>query len=139
MSHWDKMSLTERERLINQAAQDPESQLMHSDEDGEGEELVEEISEAETPKKAVAGKRPYNPQIWPVLEEDEDEEIVEHDRKYKRDFARNLRCLEYLEVPDLGAYLAVFGLTEFQQISLCRTYANYLTQSMKAKKNKIKK
>jgi len=107
------------------------------------EEEEEEVLEL-TRSTAVAGKRPMSAsfQEWQDAidmddDEEEDEEIMEHERKYKKDFARNLRCDEepfFMEAPDLAGYLGVFGLSEFQQISLCRTYANYLTQRTRAKK-----
>lgn len=35
--------------------------------------------------------------------------------------------------PDMGAYLAAFDLSVPQQISLCRTYANYLASQERAR------
>jgi len=31
------------------------------------------------------------------------------------------------DIPDLGAYFALFDLTELEQVKLCRAYANYLS------------
>jgi len=101
------------------------TELLSGSDDEDGKEMQSSDSSSVSP---LAGKKkPFNPQIWPPVESDD--EILDQDRKYKLDFARNLRCEEELEeVPDLAGYLGVFGLTEFQQIALCRTYANYLSQ-----------
>lgn len=66
-----------------------------------------------------------------LFEEDEgDEEILQHQQGWKR----SLRCEEKYEDfrPDLAVYFAEFGLTEQQQIAMCRTYANYLAQKVRA-------
>lgn len=130
---WDQMSDLEKIALYDQQ-QEPASQVLSSSDEGE------EVEGGEAPVSPVtAGKRPFNPQIWPVLEEDEgDLEMMDHHRKFQNEFRMSLRCFEEYEMePDLGEYLGSFGLSDFQQISLCRTWANYLTQRDKAKKAKL--
>lgn len=65
----------------------------------------------------------------------EDAEVMQASREYHESFGKRLRCEEEYEpeVCDLSTYFGGFGLTEYQQISMCRTYANYLTQKMKAR------
>lgn len=71
------------------------------------------------------------------IEEDqlpeEEEEIL--DASPVRPSKRNSR-FEYDEgmvQPDLAAYFEQFELTEQQQIAMCRTYANYLSQKVRSK------
>lgn len=45
-------------------------------------------------------------------------------------------CLEIEDEPDLEKYFAEFGLSDFRIIALCRTYANYLAQKTKSKRNR---
>jgi len=136
MTDWDKMSESERKALFE--PQSPASQVLAS----------EEEEEDDLPK----GK-PYNPQIWPQkrpmssmdMEEEEDDEIIDTHRTNQKNFQKSImyreeyNAMEYIEEPDLSMYLGSFGLTDFQQISLCRTYANYLAQRAKAKRSKTSK
>jgi len=77
--------------------------------------------------------------------EQPDEEILEHDRGYKADYAKRLRCDEEYDqellanTPDLHSYFAKFGLPNFSVIAICRTYANYLAQQERSKFPKVKK
>lgn len=71
-------------------------------------------------------KRPY-------FTIDGDEEIVEHNKGYQAAFKRALMCdEEYDQDPDLGIYFGTFNLSPEQQIAMCRTYANYLTQKLRS-------
>jgi len=93
----------------------------------------------------------FNPQIWPPLPgkqprgyeegyDDYDEEIMETDRKYKSGFKRSLRCKEHYGEPDLTAYFAQWpDMEEFAQIAMCRTFANYLAQKMRARQPRQEK
>lgn len=76
-----------------------------------------------------AGKRP----LFASGAEDEDEEILDAASKYYTRFNAALMCHEVYEQPDLAEYFRHFEISEFTQISLCRTYANYLAQMMRAK------
>jgi len=72
------------------------------------------------------------------LLEDEDEgpeEIATRGRKFKRELDRSLQCDEEYEDgnPDLAAYFEQYNLTEQQQIAMCRTYANYLSQKVRSR------
>jgi len=64
-----------------------------------------------------------------------DEEILTRSRNYKREFDSSLRCEEeYADFnPDLAVYFAQYDLTEQQQIAMCRTYANYLSQKVRSR------
>jgi len=147
---YSQMSESEKQSLYT-LAQEPESQLMQSsDEEEEGlEEVEEEEEDSAEIQVAVkrlerqAEKRPFNPQVWPEIE---DPEILESNRKWMLQFRSNLKCNEkygpdvvYPDAPDLAAYLGQFGLSSFRQISLCRTYANYLTQQDRAMKAELPK
>jgi len=72
-----------------------------------------------------------------LLEEEEegDEEIITRGRGFKRDLDRSLRCEEEYDDgnPDLAAYFEQYNLTEQQQIAMCRTYANYLSQKVRSR------
>jgi len=145
---YDQMSESEK-RALYTLAQEPESQVMSaSDEEEDGLEEVEpddegsgedsaEIQVAVKRLERQAEKRPFNPQVWPEIE---DPEILESNRKWLLQFQGNLKCNEvYPEGPDLAGYLGQFGLSSFRQISLCRTYANYLTQQDRAMKAELPK
>lgn len=87
-----------------------------------------------------AGKRPIS-LAQELVEEDEgaevneEDEIIEHERKFKRAFTDALKCDEdYNSIhPDLAQYFSEFALSEQQQIAMCRTYANYLAQRLRSK------
>jgi len=72
-----------------------------------------------------------------LLEEEEegDEEIITRGRGFKRDLDRSLRCEEEYDDgnPDLAAYFEQYNLTEQQQIAMCKTYANYLSQKVRSR------
>lgn len=68
-------------------------------------------------------------------EDDENVEEIEEDLDSATIRKRNSR-FEYDEgmiQPDLAAYFEQFELTEQQQIAMCRTYANYLSQKVRSK------
>ncbi|AIF71516.1 hypothetical protein [McMurdo Ice Shelf pond-associated circular DNA virus-6] len=62
-----------------------------------------------------------------------DEEILDNASKFFQSFKESLMCHEVWAQPDLAEYFANFEISEFTQISLCRTYANYLAQVMRAR------
>lgn len=70
-------------------------------------------------------------------QEDDEEQVeeIEEDLDSATVRKRNSR-FEYdegMEQPDLAAYFEQFELTEQQQIAMCRTYANYLSQKVRSK------
>lgn len=81
--------------------------------------------------------------------EDEDEqpewdEVMEHAKEYRKDYAKRLRCDEEYEgsnahTPDLASYFAQFELPNFSVIAICRTYANYLAQQERSKNPKVRR
>jgi len=111
--------------------------------------LLDLVDDDERPRiyTSPAGKAPVGMQPlqdWEEEDEDfdeacvealEDAEVMEAHREYQDGFRKRLHCEEEYEpeVCDLSTYFGGFGLTEYQQISMCRTYANYLTQKMKAR------
>jgi len=137
------------------ATQEAASQMQFSDHEEEEEEDDEEEPEQDDnpvevwdngvnawvhqnrPKVAVKRPRGY------VLPEEEvDEEILENAREYKRGFAKSLICEEEVgdRGPDLQAYFAQWpGMSTFSQIAMCRTFANYKAQEMRALKPKTEK
>lgn len=118
-----------------------------------------DLEDSDDPKVYVgaAGKAPYSlgsgllsdededEEEGPEQDEDEgDEEILAHDKVYKEDYAKRLRCDEDYgdvvpDVPDLASYFANFSLPNFSVIAICRTYANYLAQQERSKKPNIKR
>jgi len=110
--------------------------------------IIDMVEDEDDPKIYVgaAGKAPYSLGSGLLSDEDEDdeeypadEEIVEHDKEYKAEYAKRLRCDEdYCEgftahTPDLAAYFKEFDLPNFSIIAICRTYANYLAQQERTK------
>lgn len=106
---------------------------------------IDLVEDEDKPKiyTTAAGKRPMRVELLDEeedLEEEEepeqDEEIMEHAGRYKREFSRSLLCTEnyadFYKEPDLRTYFSEFDLTPHQQIAMCRTYANYLTQQLRA-------
>lgn len=69
-----------------------------------------------------------------IIESDgEDEELLKHNKKYQARFKEALHCDErYSPEPDLDAYFDDYHLSAHQRIAMCRTYANYLTQKLRA-------
>jgi len=116
-----------------------------------------DLEDSDDPKVYVgaAGKAPYSLASGLLSDEDEDEEeapeqddgdeeILAHEKVYKEDYAKRLRCDEdygedVLGVPDLASYFANFSLPNFSVIAICRTYANYLAQQERSKKPQIKR
>jgi len=124
--------------------------------------MIDMVEDEDDPKIYVgaAGKAPYSLGSGLLSEEEYEEEedhgdgeIMEHNKEYKQEYAKRLRCDEdYCEAfeshtPDLAAYFEQFGLPNFSIIAICRTYANYLAQQertklpnlAKVKKIKVKK
>jgi len=125
--------------------------------------MIDMAEDSDDPKVYVgaAGKAPYSLGSGLLSDEDEDEmeeeeqpdeEILEHNKEYKAEYAKRLRCDEEYEgleshTPDLASYFQQFGLPNFSAIAICRTYANYLAQQertklpnlSKVKKIKVKK
>jgi len=68
-------------------------------------------------------------------EDEGDEEIITRGRSFKREADRSLQCDEEYDDgnPDLAAYFEQYNLTEQQQIAMCRTYANYLSQKVRSR------
>lgn len=65
--------------------------------------------------------------------EGENEEILHVNEKYQKRFKQKLICSEeYSPEPDLRVYFEGFHLSEHQQIAMCRTFANYLTQKLRS-------
>lgn len=110
--------------------------------------IIDMVDDSDEPKifSTAAGKAPASSVKWmadedwqeaedDVMEDDDapDEEIIEHDRKHKREFAQALRCDEEYQ-PDLHGYFSQFPHVEdFTVIAMCRTYANYLAQKLRAR------
>lgn len=69
-------------------------------------------------------------------EDDELVEEVEDDSATTRKRNSRFEYDEGVEEPDLAAYFEQFELTEQQQIAMCRTYANYLSQKVRSKYGK---
>jgi len=125
--------------------------------------MIDMVEDSDEPKVYVgaAGKAPYSLGSGLLSDDDEDieeeeqpdEEILEHNKEYKAEYAKRLRCdEEYCDgfeahTPDLASYFQQFGLPNFSVIAICRTYANYLAQQertklpnlSKVKKIKVKK
>jgi len=126
------------------------SQMQYSEEEEEedGPDQDEEEEEDDLPSGP-----PFNPQIWPPVggkrprgyvptDEEIDQEIIQHNREYKRGFAKALICEEEVgdRGPDLQAYFAQWPeMSTFSQIAMCRTFANYKAQEMRALKPKVEK
>jgi len=116
-----------------------------------GYEMSVSLSDDEEEEDDLPQGPGFNPQIWPPLPgkqprgyeegyDDYDEEIMETDRKYKSGFKRSLRCKEHYGEPDLTAYFAQWpDMEEFAQIAMCRTFANYLAQKMRARQPRQEK
>ncbi len=67
------------------------------------------------------------------VEDSGDEEILMTHKKYQKHFKEALHCDEsYSPEPDLDAYFDDYRLSAQQRIAMCRTYANYLTQKLRA-------
>lgn len=95
--------------------------------------IIDMCDDSDEPKiySTPAGKAPRG---WVADEEEEDEEILEAAKHAQENLNKVLQCDENYEdiVPDLGVYFSKFDLSEQQQIAMCRTYANYLTQKLRA-------
>jgi len=109
-----------------QAVEEDDSDLVNS---------VEELSD-EPPralKRQVGFKAPMSSLL---IQEEGDEEIMAHDRKTCAEFLASLICDEKYTapraVPNLAEYFTGFQLDLAQQVAICRTYANYLTQQLRA-------
>jgi len=83
---------------------------------------------------AYIGGQPRDPDADDVVEPiDEDEEVLDHAKDYHKKFKQALLCSEsYSHDPDLEVYFDDFHLSAQQRIAICRTYANYLTQKLRA-------
>jgi hypothetical protein len=62
-----------------------------------------------------------------------DEEALDQSAPSTLKRTRRFEFDEGVEQPDLAAYFEQFELTEQQQIAMCRTYANYLSQKVRSK------
>lgn len=116
--------------------------------------MIDLVDNEDDPKIYVgaAGKAPYSLGSGLLSDDDEDvddddedkvdEEIIAHDKEYKADYAKRLRCEEEYEndqTPDLASYFATFNLPNFSVIAICRTYANYLAQQDRTKHPNLSK
>lgn len=101
------------------------------------DDMVEE-SPPRTLKRSYAARGqprfPSEEDEDPINEDDfEDEEVVQNNANYQKKFKQTLLCSEqYNHEPDLRAYFEEFGLSAQQQIAICRTWANYLTQKLRS-------
>lgn len=107
----------------------------------ESPELPRELVRAE--KRPMGAPEWQEPASQPLSDEDElqdaDEEILGSAAAYRKYFEDQMRCNEEYEAPehpDLEGYLAQFNLSPFQEIAVCRTYANYLSQRYRPKQAK---
>lgn len=67
------------------------------------------------------------------IDMDSDPEVLAHNDNYQKKFKQALLCSEqYNQEPDLDVYFDDFHLSAQQRIAICRTYANYLTQKLRA-------
>jgi len=131
--------------------QEAASQMQFSDHDDDDEEEEDDLPQGQPFDPCVwrgglAVKRPRG-YVFPDEEEDElddedDDEIRAHAREYKRNFQRSLICEEHVgdQPPDLEKYFAQWpNMSEFSMIAMCRTFANYKAQKMRALKPKVEK
>jgi len=128
--------------------QEPASQMQFSDHDDDDEEEEDDLPQGQPFDPCVwrgglAVKRPRG-YVFPGEEdEDEDEEeILATAREYKRNFQQSLICEEHVgdQPPDLERYFAQWpNMSEFSMIAMCRTFANYKAQKMRALKPAVKK
>jgi len=101
-----------------------------------------EDSDAPIISRGPAGKAPVSSAV-DMYDLCGDEEIIENDNNYKREFQEAMQCDEdYVDLsapeqydePDLESYFAPFNhLDDTQVIAICRTYANYLAQKVRAR------
>lgn len=119
----------------------PASQLMYSSDSDipQDDECVNpvEVWEGGDEGKWVPHPYPGKAPMGPCSEE-EDDEIIAHDKGVKNDFRKRIACDEEYEefdlslIPDLGTYFGPFGMSKASEIAMCRTYANHLAQQVKA-------
>lgn len=127
------------------------SQMQFSDHDDDDEEEEDDLPQGQPFDPCVwrgglAVKRPRG-YVFPDEEEEElddedDDEIRAHAREYKRNFQRSLICEEHVgdQPPDLEKYFGQWpNMSEFSMIAMCRTFANYKAQKMRALKPKAEK
>lgn len=62
-----------------------------------------------------------------------DEEIEEHQNKFKRSLMCDEEYVHEVPGPDLMDYFGRFDISEQQEIAICRTYANYLAQKVRSR------
>jgi len=67
------------------------------------------------------------------LEGEQGSEEISPPRSLKRSVADLSGIDEFGENPDLAEYFEQYKLTEQQQIAMCRTYANYLSQKVRSR------
>lgn len=111
--------------------QNPSSQLLESSDDDD-----------------LPQGKGYNPQIWPpiagkgpmvidLVDDEDEEEIVEHHKGYQKEFRKRVSCDEEYEdaTPNLHEYFAQFPyLSKASIIAHCRTHANALAIQVKTER-----
>lgn len=124
-----------QEQHCSECGRDPCECYSQQDEDIDNAKHYEQEEPNTLKRSAAFLGQPRDPEYVEEISNSpvEDEEVLEHNARYQKRFKQALLCSEsYSQEPDLDVYFDDFHLSAQQRIAICRTYANYLTQKLRA-------